>query len=143
MSAVSFLLENWFWSGLAAGSLIGLMWTFARGGRAAVDAPGAVRMINENGGVFLDIRAPAEFAKGHLTPGKNIPAADLEKRAAELEKFKEKPLVLVCANGMRAKQTAAKLSAQGFSQAYALSGGVAGWVEAQMPLAAGGKKRRA
>jgi len=42
--------------------------------------------------VFLDVRQPKEYARGHLPGAKLVPLGDLEKRLAELEK--DNPIVI-------------------------------------------------
>jgi rhodanese-related sulfurtransferase len=42
--------------------------------------------------VFLDVRQPKEYARGHLPGAKLVPLGELEKRLEELEK--NKPIVI-------------------------------------------------
>ena len=49
----------------------------------------AVQLVNSEGGIFLDIRDAADYARGHITDALHIPAAALANRAGELEKFRE------------------------------------------------------
>jgi rhodanese-related sulfurtransferase len=53
---------------------------------------------------------------------------------SEIQKFKEKPVLLVCQRGRRANAAAKLLKAQGFTQLNVLKGGMAAWVEAKMPV---------
>ena len=43
----------------------------------------AVQLVNSEGGVFLDIRDAADFARGHITDALHIPAAALAGRSAD------------------------------------------------------------
>ncbi|GIR70236.1 MAG: hypothetical protein CM15mP74_14870 [Halieaceae bacterium] len=58
----------------------------------------AVQLINVEGGVFW-ISGMRDFARGHITDALHIPAASLADRYAELEKFRDKPIVVVCKMG--------------------------------------------
>jgi len=42
--------------------------------------------------IFLDVRQPKEYARGHLPGAKLLPLGDLESRLAELDK--DKPTVI-------------------------------------------------
>ena len=94
----------------------------------------AVQLINAEGGVFLDIRDASDFARGHITDALHIPAASLADRCAELEKFRDKPIVVVCKMGQSAGAAAKTLRAQGFGRAQKLSGGMMEWEAQKLPV---------
>ena len=94
----------------------------------------AVRLVNSEGGVFLDIRDAADFARGHITDALHIPAAALAGRSAELEKFREKPVVVVCKMGQSSGPATKTLRSQGFSRAQKLAGGMMEWDAQKLPV---------
>jgi rhodanese-related sulfurtransferase len=94
----------------------------------------AVQLVNNEEGVFLDIRDGDDYARGHITDALHIPAATLAKRAGELEKFREKPVVVVCKMGQSAGPATKTLRAQGFSRALKLSGGMMEWDAQKLPV---------
>ena len=94
----------------------------------------AVQLINVEGGVFLDIRDAGDFARGHITDALHIPAASLADRYAELEKFRDKPIVVVCKMGQSAGPATKTLRAQGFDRAQKLSGGMMEWDAQKLPV---------
>ena len=77
---------------------------------------------------------PAEFAAGSVTSARNIPAAELAARSADLARFKNRPVILVCNSGAVSAKAVAPLTAAGFAEVYNLSGGISAWREAGMPL---------
>ena len=131
---VEFLLAHWFWAGLAAFSAAGTAWTVARAGAQVIDQADAVLWVKNGRGVYVDIRSPAEFANGRIADARNIPAAELARRAAEIDRYREKPVVVVCDNGMQSRKRARELADLGFTQARALRGGMAAWLDAQLPV---------
>ena len=131
-----FLLANWHWVFLAMLSGFGLSWSFARTAAATLEPGLAVQIVEREGGVFVDIRSAPEFARGHIVRSVNLPADEIPQRAKELNRYKEKPIVAVCQNGMRSKQAARKLAELGFTRPAALAGGMAAWREAHLPLSA-------
>ncbi|HSG52403.1 MAG TPA: rhodanese-like domain-containing protein, partial [Rheinheimera sp.] len=85
--------------------------------------------------VVVDIRAEADFNKGHITGAKHLPLADIEKQqVASLEKHKAEPIILVCQAGMSAQKAAASLLKQGFSTVSVLQGGMSSWTGASLPV---------
>lgn len=101
-----------------------------------VGAAEAVLLINK-GAVVLDLRAAGEFTAGHIINARNLPLAELDGRAAELEKYKGQPLILCCKEGSDAGSAAARLAKLGFSQLKALKGGISAWQREQFPLERG------
>ena len=132
-----FAKNNVIYIGLAIGSGIGLLLPlFNRGvsGVVNLSAPEAVLMLNRGKPLILDVRDEAEFAAGHIQGAKHIPLADLSARLKEVEKFKDKPVLVHCQKGIRARKACALLKAQQFSQLNNLEGGLDAWVEAKLPL---------
>jgi len=93
----------------------------------------AVRLMNREKAVVIDVSEPGEFAAGHIVGSRNVPLGRLEV-APELPKNKSLPVVLVCASGKRAATAAKALQAKGYTQAVALAGGLAGWKAANLPV---------
>ncbi|MBI2731014.1 MAG: rhodanese-like domain-containing protein [Sphingobacteriales bacterium] len=66
----------------------------------------------ENGAVIIDVRTVQEFNSGHFPGSKNIPLHMLPAKLGEIKKWK-KPIVVVCASGMRSGQAKILLTANG------------------------------
>jgi rhodanese-related sulfurtransferase len=60
--------------------------------------------------------------------------AELATRIKEIEKYKDKPVLVHCQKDIRAKGACSILKAQQFTQLNNLQGGLDAWVEAKMPL---------
>lgn len=110
------------------------------GGGRALTPTQATLLINREDAQLVDVREPAEFVAGHPALARNIPAAQIEERLNELEKFKDSPLILICQTGARSSDACAKLARQGFTRVHNLAGGVVAWAEAGLPLKKGTKK---
>ena len=131
---MSFVLDNWylFVTALVSGGL--LLWPkLADGmGGAKVSAADAVRLINREKAVLIDVSEPAEYAAGHAVGARSVPLAGLET-SRELPKNKSLPLVVVCPTGTRAPRAVALLKKLGFENTTALAGGLAAWRAANLP----------
>lgn len=103
-------------------------------GAKNVTASDAVRMVNRDDAVIVDVRTEEEFRNGHILNASNIPLGLLESRSQELQKYKSHPLIIVCKSGNRSHQAAGILKKQGFEQIFNLSGGMLSWESANLPV---------
>jgi rhodanese-related sulfurtransferase len=94
----------------------------------------ATQLINRRDAVVLDVREQGEYAAGHLPNAKHIPLGQLASRLKELEKFKDRPIVITCASGARSGSAQSLLRKNGFQEAVNLKGGIAAWQQASLPV---------
>ena len=99
-----------------------------------VDTAGALQLINHKNAIVLDVREPKEYDTGHVLNAKLIPLGKLKERMGELEKYRDKPIVVMCRSGNRSGTACFLLGKQGFAQAYNLAGGVQAWQKINLPL---------
>ncbi len=124
-----------FGGALASGAL--LLWPLLmRPFRAGseVTAFAAVQLINRKDAVVIDVRDIGEFEAGHIVGAKHVPEAQLAERITELEKFRDKPVILVCRTGARSGSAVKILRSNAFTEAVNLGGGIVAWGQAGMPL---------
>lgn len=107
-----------------------------RGGRG-VSPQELVNLVNKEGAVVIDVRDSKEFAAGHIVDAVNVPHTALEGRLAELEKYKEKPVTIVCKMGQHAGTAGAMLRKAGFASVSRLSGGMTEWRNQNLPVVKG------
>jgi len=140
---VEFLQQNWYWAALAAASGSWLMVELirGRGDKSQISPVEATLLINREDAQILDVREASEFASGHLPEARNIPVDKLAERIGELEKFKDKPIIVCCASGMRSGKACGELKKQGFDRLYNLAGGVDAWVGAGYPIKKGTRSK--
>ncbi|OHC63966.1 MAG: sulfurtransferase [Rhodocyclales bacterium GWA2_65_19] len=132
---MEFVQQNLIWVALALVSGGMLLWPMVAGGSVARLTPAeATLMMNREDALVLDVRETGEWSAGHITGARHITLAQLEKRLSELDKFKEKPIIVVCATGNRSSSACGQLKKHGFDKVYSLGGGVSSWIEANLPL---------
>jgi rhodanese-related sulfurtransferase len=135
--SVQFIQSNIWLILIALASGIMLLWSLVGNrlrGVKEVDCAGALQLINHKEALVLDVREAEEFSGGHLLNAKHIPLGKLRERVGELERQREKPLLVVCRSGQRSATACAVLGREGFAQVYNLSGGVMAWQKANLPL---------
>ena len=132
---MQFIVENWILilAAFVSGGM--LVWPMvSKGGiGGAISTADAVRLINQEKAVLIDVREPAEFAAGHAVGARNVPLSTLDG-AKGLPSNKALPLVVMCATGARASRAAAQLRKAGHASVHALAGGTAAWREASLPI---------
>lgn len=88
----------------------------------------AHKLINENKDVIiLDVRAKEEFSSGHMPKAKSFPIHEIPSRIDELEKFKDKPILVYCASGGRSPIAIKHLLKNNFINIYHLNKGISAW----------------
>jgi rhodanese-related sulfurtransferase len=103
-------------------------------GFSSINAAMATQLINREDAVILDVREDNEYREGHIVNSVHIPASYLNDRMKELEKYKNKPIIVGCRSGQRSSQACATLKKQGFEAVYNLSGGIMAWKNDNLPL---------
>ncbi len=132
---VSFLIDNWMLVLVAVLSGLALLLpTLQVMGKAGLSPTQAVLMINREKAQIVDVRSPEEFSTGHLIGAKNIAMDVLESSLGKAINDKKRPLILVCASGVRSQRAQKIATKPGFEQAHSLSGGLKIWLEANLPL---------
>ena len=114
-----------------------LLWPLVQrrlGGAAEVGTLAATQLINREKGVVVDLRETREFEGGKVPGALHIPLSQLKDRLAELDKFKERPVILYCARGQRSRSAGSTLGSAGFTRIYNLTGGHKAWKDAGLPV---------
>jgi|LNFM01.1.fsa_nt_gb rhodanese-related sulfurtransferase len=124
-----------FGGAVATGAM--LLWPLLmrpfRAGRE-VSVQEAVQLINRRDALVVDVRDTGEFEAGHLAGARHVPEKQLTERLRELEKFRERPIIVTCRSGTRSGVAVQVLRRHGFKEAVNLGGGIGAWEQAGMPL---------
>ena len=110
-----------------------LLWPILQRRGAKVSILQATQLFNQGKTLLLDVREEAEFAAGHVRDAKNIPLKHLPTRLGEIDKFKDKTVIAVCATGVRSASSSGLLKKSGFTDVYSLDGGMTAWQSQGLP----------
>lgn len=132
---MKFIVDNWILLIVAFISGAMLVWPMLRkgGGSGAVGTSEAVRLINREKGLLVDVAEPAEYAAGHAAGARNVPFGSVET-SKDLPSNKALPLLVLCPTGARAGKAAGLLRKAGYANAVSVAGGTAAWREASLPV---------
>ena len=101
--------------------------------REATPAEFAALML-EGEPLVLDVRTPAEYARGRIRGSVLIPVQHLQARLAEIAAFKDRPVLVYCASGNRSTVASKILIDNGFRRVVNLRTGIVGWERGNFPL---------
>lgn len=100
--------------------------------RTALTTAEVTHKINKEQAVVIDLRSNEQYRKGHIIDAILLSAQEVSE-GKKLEKYRAKPIILVCSTGTESDKLAQQLLKKGYN-IYTLSGGIRTWAEAQMPL---------
>ena len=96
----------------------------------------AVQLINREHAAVIDIRPLDAYRGGHIIDSVSLPSSELLTSTKRIEKYRTKPLIIVCQAGIESQKIAATLAKQGYN-VRTLTGGLRAWSEADLPLVKG------
>lgn len=94
----------------------------------------AVRLINKEDAMVLDIRESNELGQGSIIDSKHIALSVLPEKLASLSKDKDKPILVFCKMGSRSGQACKLLLKNSYTNVFGLKGGIIAWQNEQLPL---------
>ncbi|EOZ4596107.1 rhodanese-like domain-containing protein [Morganella morganii] len=95
----------------------------------------AIALINKEEAIVVDTRTRDDFRRGHIIDAVNLTPSEIkDNNLGEVEKHKNRPVILVSANGMELVKPAESLLKAGFERVFVLKDGLSGWTGDNLPL---------
>lgn len=94
----------------------------------------AIRLINREKALFLDVRDEESYQKGHIVGAISTSIDALKTSTDFLQKYKKRPLIVYCERGNRSKIAVDLLKKAGFEVVHNLTGGISQWKADKLPL---------
>lgn len=95
------------------------------------DPQEALRLINEEGALLIDVREPDEHARERIPNAKLVP---LSRLTVPLDRHEAQLLIFHCRSGSRTGAAAEKLAVAAGGDAHILRGGLNAWKAAGLPV---------
>ena len=131
---IEFANNHFILTGVWLGLFVLLIVSFLKTSSKVIGTSSVTQMLNRDSATLIDIRAIADFNKGHILGSVNIPFGKLKDSAKDLEKYQASPIILVDANGMQTASAAQILKKMGMNELYRLQGGLLSWTNDNLPL---------
>jgi len=135
---ISFVIKYWYlWASLLAVIfiLIRTELTSTVAGILLISPDDVVTKMNHEDAMVVDVRDNNAYANGHILGAHHVMPKDIDDKKHKLAKAKDKPIIVVDAQGQQAPKLAATLREQGLTTLFALKGGMSAWTAAGLPLA--------
>lgn len=100
----------------------------------ALAAADAVKKINHEASVLIDIRSKEDFDKEHIINAINIPMKECVTTNVKLKKLENKSIILVCASGSQSRTQLKNLQSMNFERVFYLQGGLQSWISESLPV---------
>lgn len=94
----------------------------------------AVRLINKEDAIVLDIRESNELGQGSIIDSKHIALSALPEKLDSLSKDKDKPILVFCKMGNKSAQACKLLLKNSYTNVFGLKGGITAWQNDQLPI---------
>lgn len=130
---IEFATNHYLLSSAFVVLLVLLIVTEMRKGGKSLSTRELTALVNRDQGVVLDVRPKKDFSAGHIVDALNIPYDKVAERLSELEKHKDKTLIVVDSMGQHAGSVCSTLGKAGFNAAK-LSGGMSSWRGENLPV---------
>jgi rhodanese-related sulfurtransferase len=76
----------------------------------------AVRLMNHEQGVVVDVCEPAEYRGGHIPNAISAPLSAIKTQIGMINKHKSRPVIVACRSGNRSVRGAIQLRKHGFER---------------------------
>lgn len=92
-------------------------------------SPADVKAKLDRGEAFLllDVREEDEYAITNIAEAKLLPMSQIAERVAEIQAWKEQPIVVHCHKGVRSLRVTHWLKNEGFQNVQSMAGGIEAW----------------
>ncbi len=95
------------------------------------------RQLNAGNALLIDLRPSADFDKGHIRGARHLTPSQVDPAAKDISKFKDGTVLLYCQSGASSGEVAEKLLKAGHAKVFCLKGGIAAWLQDQLPVERG------
>jgi len=130
---IVFMSEQWLLVTILAVLVSGLIVVEGKRGGDSLSFHQLTTLVNQGNAVVVDVRETKEFKTGHIVNALNIPHLKLGDRLGELNKHKEKTIIVVDKMGQHAGASGRLLKENGFN-VNRLQGGMSEWQAQNLPV---------
>lgn len=134
---MQFVINNWY---LVLGIVVVLtmlVWgplTQLLHGVQHVTTAEAIRLMNHEKGLLVDVREPDEYRGGHIPNALSLPLSGLATGLKQIEKHMARPIIVCCRTSQRSARAAVALRKHGFASVQVLAGGITAWQGENLPV---------
>ena len=129
-----FLIDYWYFSIPLFLFIFLFAYSEMNKGGKKIEPNELTTLINRENAILVDLRTKEDFDAGHIMSALNYPHQDFENQMHELDRYKERPIILVCDMGRNSANIGEKLKKADFKNTFRLNGGMMTWTQENLPV---------
>ena len=129
-----FLIDYWYFSLPLFLFIFLFAYSEMNKGGKKIEPNELTTLINRENAILLDLRPKEDYDAGHIMSALNYPHQDFENQMHELDRYKERPIILVCDMGRNSANIGEKLKKADFKNIFRLNGGMMTWTQENLPV---------
>ena len=129
-----FLIDYWYFSVPLFFFLFLFAYSEMNKGGKKIEPNELTRLVNKENAILIDLRKKEDYENGHIMTALNYPHQEFDNQMHELDKFKERPIILVCDMGRNSANIGEKLKKAEFEKTLRLNGGMITWTQENLPV---------
>jgi len=129
-----FLIDYWYFSVPLFFFLFLFAYSEMNKGGKKIEPNELTRLVNKENAILIDLRKKEDYENGHIMTALNYPHQEFDNQMHELDKFKERPIILVCDMGRNSANIGEKLKKAEFEKIFRLNGGMMTWTQENLPV---------
>ena len=106
-------------------------------GIVSISPAAAAALISDGQALVFDVRTLPEYVAHHIKGAYLLPIQELNVRHSEIPRDSEKKVLIVCEHGVRSVHASRALVESGWKNIVNVSGGMAAWLDAGLPVQRG------
>ena len=129
-----FLIDYWYFSVPLFFFIFLFVYSEMNKGGKKIEPNELTRLVNKENAILIDLRKKEDYENGHIMTALNYPHQEFDNQMHELNKFKDRPIVLVCDMGRNSANIGEKLKKGEFQETFRLNGGMMTWTQENLPV---------
>ena len=129
-----FLIDYWYFSVPLFFFLFLFAYSEMNKGSKKIEPNELTHLVNKENAILIDLRKKEDYDNGHIMTALSYPHQEFDNQMHELDKFKERPIILVCDMGRNSANIGEKLKKAEFEKTFRLNGGMMTWAQENLPV---------
>ena len=129
-----FLIDYWYFSVPLFFFIFLFAYSEMNKGGKKIEHNQLTRLVNKQSAILIDLRKKEDYENGHIMTAMNYPHQEFDNQMHELEKFKDRPIILICDMGRNSANIGVKLKKSEFEKTFRLNGGMMTWTQENLPV---------
>ena len=129
-----FLIDYWYFSVPLFFFIFLFAYSEMNKGGKKIEPNELTRLVNKENAILIDLRKKEDYENGHIMTALSYPHQEFDNQMHELDKFKERPIILVCDMGRNSANIGEKLKKAEFEKIFRLNGGMMTWTQENLPV---------